>query len=280
MISIKMAILSINLMMSSITLQEAMDKKIVNVSVYNNPNGTHYQDPVIMKIQNLSSSQQSIIIENGRTFTPEDSAKYQPIIIIKKEIIALSPGETKEIKLSGMCFDHEKAGANKDVVYNVSKIATGKLKKLTEYLEQNNLNGYESQHAIWCISNNNELEEIVGWEEEKTNMLIKYVAELTGKPIPPPPSKDNYERNLSVRPNPKTTVGGNFEFELLKETEIHIAMFNEDNIVVRELYFNPAEKKGYHTFNYEFDATIYNEPVYYVRYLENKTVFMEFKLEM
>jgi len=261
---------------TQITLQQAVENRLVVVTAEANPSGTHYQQPLVIRIKNVSPKQQMILVENGHTFLPLDTS-YQPIIIVRKVMVTLSPGETKEIKPDAMCFNKNKSGPAELAQYRTAGPVGPLLTKLTAFLEEKNCEAYASQLAIWSLMNGEPLRSIAGWNPYATNDLVNYVAEVTDREPPPPPDEDDYERNLHA--TPKSTIGGNFEFTLLETTEIHIALFNEDNIVVRELYFNPSEKPGAHVFSYEFDATVYTDPVYYVRYLENNVVLMELKVD-
>jgi hypothetical protein len=276
-VTITLLLLQLHTLQTPLTLNQAVDQGLVSVSVTSNPNGTHYQEPVIVTIVNISGATQYILMENGSTFTPEDSA-YQRMIVIQQQLLTLSIGETKEIRPSAMCFDHYKQGPVAGVKYRVGRRATGKLARMTAYLEEQKLTGYSAQNSIWSVSNGDDLENIVDWDQDATNELVNYVAGLTGQAPPPPPQADDYRRNLNVKP--RHTVGGNFEFMLIAPTtDVRIAMFDKNNIVVRELYHNPDEKPGNHFFNYEFDASVYTDEVYFVRYLENNEVFMELKID-
>ncbi len=272
-------VLSANLLLfnttpTPVTLQDALNKKMVTVTVTSNPTGTHYHQPVIMHIKNITANPFQIKVENGRTFRPNDST-CQPIIVVHEMVADLSPGKTTDVKIPGMCFNATKRAPHDEMTYSIGKMATGNLAKVAQYLQDNKFDGYPAQHAIWCISNGEPLENIIDWDESKALKIAAFMADLTGQPMPSKPAPDDYVRNLQVRPNPKVTVGGNFEFTLLRDTEIRIGMFDANGIIVRELYYNPTEKPGNHVFDYEFDATVYTDDVYYIRYLENNVVWME-----
>lgn len=267
--------------LTQVTLEDALSKKMVEVSVVSNPKGTHYLLPIMIQLKNVTDAPIDVLVENGRTFAPVDTT-LQPILIIKEELISLSPGQTKWAVLTGMCFNmHKHAPASTvKAYYNVKPINKGKLGKLSKFLQDNKYFGIGAQEAIWCISNDLDLESIIDWDDNHVANLVKYVAELTGKPVPNPASPDDYRRNIRLPPREEVQVGGNFEYTILKPTEIHIAMFDEHGIVVRELYYNSSQPKGVYSFDYLFDATVYKDPVYYIRQLENREVIMEFRLDM
>lgn len=56
-------------------------------------------------------------------------------------------------------------------------------------------------------------------------------------------------------------------------------MFDENNIVVRELYKNDSCSQGRHEMEFKFDATEYTDEFYYVRLLENGEIMVELLVE-
>ncbi len=51
------------------------------------------------------------------------------------------------------------------------------------------------------------------------------------------------------------------------------------DIIVRELYYNPTEESGEHLFNYAFDTNTYEDPVYFIRLIINGEIKIDFKME-
>jgi len=49
-------------------------------------------------------------------------------------------------------------------------------------------------------------------------------------------------------------------------------MFNKENMVVRELLFEPFVEPGTYEFKFSFDASVYTDPVYYIKLIINKDV--------
>jgi len=57
-------------------------------------------------------------------------------------------------------------------------------------------------------------------------------------------------------------------------------MFSKDNIVVKELLYNPSVSIGTHTFTYKYDATAFNDPVYYFKLIIDGDVKINKKLSI
>jgi len=75
-------------------------------------------------------------------------------------------------------------------------------------------------------------------------------------------------------------MSGEFSYNLYENRSITIAMFDKDNIVVRELYKNTVEKPGDHKLKFEFDATAYTDDFYYLKVIDNGDVAIEMKVEI
>jgi hypothetical protein len=60
---------------------------------------------------------------------------------------------------------------------------------------------------------------------------------------------------------------------------VTIGMFNDQNIVVKELYNNPETPPGEHKLAYEFDTMVFPEDTYYVRLIIDGQIKINFKMK-
>lgn len=263
---------------NTVTLQQALDQQTVQATVTTNPSGTHYQNPLIIHLKNLTPVTQKVVIETGRTFEPTDPGT-QPVIVVASTTIDLPPGATIDGYIKGMCFSEHKKGPTIEVGYEVGEVATGNLAQIVQYVQSRKISGIVAQNAIWCISDHKKLEAIVDWDEARAKEITEYVADITNTKVPDAADKNDYARNLRVRP-PAQSVDGNFECNLQQATEVHIGLFDKNGVIVRELYYNAAEPAGTHSIAYAFDASVYTDDYYFVKYLENNQVVKEEKVEI
>ncbi len=257
----------------NLPLDEALSQKKITAAAYAAENSAHYQQPVVLELKNITGSPIAIEVPVGRLFQSGDTTD-QNFVSTEPLMATLAPGETKKIPVSAMCINHHKAAPSAKKPYQIKKTAEEKLVKTARFISQNGLSGsYLGQTAMWCVSDREPLENIFGYDDKKMNETLKFLAELTGKPIPPPPAADDYLRN--PRAKPKRSVGGEFEFRFSKPKAVHIAMFDSRNIAVRELYNNPAEPPGEKKITFEFDFSVYNDGPYYIRFLADNRILME-----
>lgn len=265
---------------TAITLEDAIQKKMVIYQAEGNDKSTHYLMPLVLSVTNKTNEKQQIQINPGLTFNPEDEA-YQQMVTTKTLFITLAPGETKQVEVYAMCTQPGNRGQQSGIYYQLSNNTDTKLKELTRFIDQHNLQRIEAQYAVWAVSANKSLEDIVGYDDAAVNVLLPFVAKLVNKPIPPKPADNDYKRNYAHGgKHMKVEVGGSFSFSYPVTKNISIAMFNKNNTVVRELYYNPAVTPGLHKVEYAFDATVYTDEYYYIRMIVDGIIEINDKVEL
>jgi hypothetical protein len=261
------------------SLTEAEKQKLIQFSIHGNEGSTHYIRPLLLEVKNISNSITNLKVENGLVLQANDSS-YQNFVVTKEEILSLKPGQVTEIQLYAMCLESYDASPDVTSVYHPSKLADSSLLGLTRKIEKEELFNFEAQTAVWALSCKYPIDYITGFDTVLTRQLIGYVADETGQELPPPPAPDDYERNYYSTSTYKLKMSGEFSYNLYENRSITIAMFDKDNIVVRELYKNTVEKPGDHKLKFEFDATAYTDDFYYLKVIDNGDVAIEMKVDI
>jgi len=255
-----------------VTIDKAVNAGLISCSVKVNPGSTHYIKPLAITVKNNKSTPIALKVPNGMQFFPLDSS-YQNLITTQEELLTLNPEKSVTIPLYAMCTEHSDRAPAPDVHYNLGKQANDKVTKLTQYIEKQKLHDPLGQSAVWAMTSGTPLEDITGFDTTAARQLIKYVANALGKPIPPPPAPDDSRRNY-YSTNYSRTMSGYFNYNFPKTMAVTIALFNKDNIVVRELYRNTKETPGSHKLEYKFDATLYNDSFYYLRLIADGEIIL------
>jgi hypothetical protein len=261
------------------SLTEAEKQKLIQFSIHGNEGSTHYIRPLLLEVKNISNSITNLKIENGLVLQANDSS-YQNFVVTNEEILSLKPGQETEIQLFAMCLESSDASPGATSVYHPTILADSSLLGLTHKIEKEKLFNYEAQTAVWALSCKYPIDYITGFDTVLTRQLIGYVADETGQELPPPPAPDDYERNYYSTSTYKLKMSGEFSYNLYENRSITIAMFDKDNIVVRELYKNTVEKPGDHKLKFEFDATAYTDDFYYLKVIDNGDVAIEMKVDI
>jgi len=254
---------------SSVDLLEAINRGILNCEVKGNSSSTHYERALKIKLENLGNESLTIKIANGLYLKSDDSS-YQDFIITKEEFITLTPKQKVEKELYAMCVRASRNAPSDDNTFKVSGFANTQLREVAGFIEKNRLYIPESQYAIWAVSDKHSILDITGFDTTAARKLREEVARILNIPIPKYDYKNDPERDYYFIP--LKSIGGEFEYKLSKPRSIHIAMFDINGILVRELFRNDHVETGYHYFDYQFDAQTYTDELYYIKLIVDGTV--------
>lgn len=245
-------------------VMDALNKKIIQLKVTYDISHSHYSFPLKGTFSNLTNKPVVINFSAGQLFQADDTL-YQSFVCNQGQLVQLNPSGKRMISINGMCINTHRSAGTTTNTYSVAQVGNKNLIVLAKYIEEHKLfNNYEAQNAMWCISDNNPLEDIVGYDTSSVRKLQRFVAGITGKPVPRPPSMDDYRHNYYSTRILKKKIKGEFEFNIAKTREFYIAMKNKDGVVVRELFQKQNLEKGKHKVNFEFDATCYTEKKYFI----------------
>lgn len=258
-------------------LKTAIEKNIVACKLNGNSDSPHYYQPLQIDIENLTYKNIQIKILNGQKIT-SDSTYKQDLIITQEELIVLRPKENEKKSLFAMCIQKFKSASNKETTYNLGKLSSGHLKKLTEEIEKNKSYNTLGQYSIWALTNDYPIEEIGGFDEEEAIQYQTFIADLLNIPLPTNHS-ESYKKYYNQTKTIKRSVKGMFKYKFHKQSNVTIGLFDEEDIIVRELYSNPSEEAGEHLFNYAFDTNTYEDPIYFIRLIIDGEIMIDFKME-
>ncbi len=261
----------------TLDLKAASDAGKIEFTVTGNSESTHYMMPIQIEIVNTTDQDISIRVPNGQIFhtTSED---VQDVIITREEMIALTPKQKQTVPLYAMCIQQNNSGANDFETYTLGEMATGNLAELTKEIEKRKNFNTLGQYAVWTITDGDHLNSISGFDKDEAIHLKTFVANLMGVPVPEYDPNDyltNYEDTGLIQ----RAVKSRFKFRFSEESAVTIAMFDEDNIVVRELYNNPNEPAGEHYLEFEYDVEVYTDKAYYVRLIRDDEIKVSMKME-
>lgn len=257
---------------SNQNLQDAIKNKSVQCVIHGNSESTHYLEPVIATITNITNQPITVQINDGDMFIPTDSNK-QNIVVTNQEILVLKPAEKKIIKIKGMCTERRDGAGTSQTVYTFAKGNNNNLKKLSEFIQAKKYQTSAAQYAVWSLMDNSDLNSIYAADSTEEKDLKKYMASLTGKTFEL--VNKNYRYNYYEPPKEK--VGGKYEYNFSKAQDVQIAMFDKNGILVRELFNQKNVPPGQHTFNFEFDSSVYTDDVYYFKLIALNDVLVNQK---
>lgn len=269
-IPIAMSYLSI--LANGIKLNQAIQLKNLKCKIHGNSSSTHYLEPIVVELTNNSTETVTINIDNGDLFVPIDSSK-QTIVVTENDILVLKPKQQQTFKIKGMCTERMDATGNDETIYIYKQGNNSNLIKLTAFINSKKYQTSAAQYAVWTLINNDEINSIYAADSTEENDLKKFMANLTGKTFAVR-TKD-YKYNYYAPPKEK--VGGNFEYSFTQPQNIQIAMFDENGILVRELFNQKNVPAGTHKLNFEYDSSVYTDAVYYFKLIVGNEVLVNRK---
>ena len=259
---------------ASISLQKALEDGLVGVQILANDKSTHYNRPFKLQVVNNSKQKLDLVLENGSVFVAEDNSE-QDFIITKEVLLALQEKEVKDNEIHAKCLEQSKSAPSSSSTYKLGGLANKNLRSLSAFIEANENYEPDAQFLIWDIADGYYLEDEIDDFMIDDNGQVWVVDLVEG------------ERNVlsrlpeeEVLSEAKLIVSGEFSMNFSKTQNVHIAMFNDQNVIVKELYKNPNCPAGLSELKYEFDSYQYPEEVYFVKLVVDGEIRLTRKIEM
>ncbi len=263
--------------LNTISINDAMKSKQINYTATANKNGTHYLGPIILTLTITENKELDIKINAGDIFIPTES-KYQNIVITKRENIHLKPNGKSVIVLQGCCTESHDLGASATTVYLLGDNNDITLRKLAQYIDSSKFLGSGEQFAIWTLMNNEDYNNITSSDTIEELKLRKFVAKLQNKEFLL--RKNTYHNNYYYSPPSDSRIRGFFEIPAQIKDNIQIAMFDENNILIRELYNSKNQPSNDNRIIYQFDGSVYKNDIYYFKLIVNYEVKLNKKFNI
>ena len=260
----------------TLDIQKALSLEKIDLKIIGNTESTHYYKPLLIELKNTANHALEIKIANGQLFKSADP-EAQDIITTQEEIIALKALESVKIPLYGMCVQEYNAAPDATTVYELGTKAKGNLATLAMRIQKEKAFGVAGQQAVWALTDGRPMSEITSMDLEQTtaarDMVMDLVAADTvtvvGETIRRPRNNGRIKRSME----------GNFNYRISQKSDVHIALFNQDNIVLDELFYKAAVAPGSHSFEYTLDRMIDPKQYYYIRLIINGEIKINFEME-
>ncbi len=249
------------------TLEEALQKDVIQVKCFGNSNSTHYAKPIQLNLKNRTNQKVVIRIISGYRFISDDR-DVQDILTTQQEIFAINPYETRTEMVSGMCIQHHNGAPTNEDKYTFSGPESGALLALSQSIDSTDKQSVAAQQAIWILSDGEDIYNIINYGGEEEWSLAKRVAQLSGKELP---SRETFNREVAKRTELKAELRGVFKFRFSRPVPIHIALFDEEGIVLKEIYRKTAPA-GQHVVEYTFDAMPHQGSTIYAKLIAHDDV--------
>lgn len=259
----------------TLTLRDALKQHLITVSGQYNEKSVHYLRPVVLTIVSLVSKPLKLKIESGDLMEPADS-NCQTMMVVRDTFFVIK--QKSVIEPYAMCIEPSDGAGRAGLKYTFIPNKNLKLIEIAKFINDNKYHDGIGQQAVWCVADKHKsLLDINGYDSISRLKLITRVVAITGKKMPSKNElRQGYENYIRI---PQETLGGSFEFKFSDTKKVHIAMFNAQGIVVRELYYNANEKSGVHKINFEFDYTVYTDEYYDIKLIADDEVMLTSRVD-
>lgn len=255
-------------------LYQLIQSKKLDYTIAVDDESPHYSSQFIITFQNKNNAAIQCSLDNGTTIEA-DNEENQNFIVTQDVIVALKPGEKKAYPVYAMCIEQNDAAPGNEDTYKIGGMALEKLVKFSNFINTKKCFEPEAQFLMWDIANgmytNSKIDDFKIMEDGNIAVFEKIDNQL---------QEIELQEVAPSEPKPKLMVKGTFSMDLASTKNIHIAMFNENNVLVKELYKNPKTPAGKTNLAYEFNSYEFDEDVYFVKVVMNGKIVMERTIEM
>ena len=175
-----------------------------------------------------------------------------------------------------MCVQHNNRAPSKGDKYRFSGLEKGALLAFSQTVDSSDEQTVSAQQAMWVLSDDEELYDLINYGGEEEWKLAKRVAQLSGKELP---SKEAFKKEVAKRSQLKAQLRGVFKFRFSRAVPIHIALFDENDIVLKEIY-RKMTPKGEHVVEYTFDALPHQGKTIYAKLIAADDVLLSRKIDL
>ncbi len=256
-------------------LSEAIDKKLVRVNMsgarsdtsFKGEYSSHYGPCIAMEVSSASNENLNLQLEYGYKLVPDDST-LQTMIVTQTLIVKLPPKQKKNYRIYAMCSEAHDGGPSPDAKFVLRHRATGNLLGITELLNRKKYQGDAAQNAVWCFTNNYELNSIYSTDTTMMYTLRRFVAKAKGidlmKIYETPDAGNSYVEPVRTFTT-RTVYSGSLSYSFSRTSKIMIALFDEDNHMKRVYVNNETQREGEYTYNYQIGSDEMNDKKHYLR---------------
>lgn len=271
--------LSTNFAPKTYSLQDAIDKKLVEITeVLSKEGGTN----VKLALKSLNKRQDiRVQVTSGLQFASRDTGE-QDIIIIEEKFLLVKAGSAASLLLKGYCTQANNSSPSKGSTFTLKATADGNLLKLAKYLKQNkDADEYLYQHAVWVLTNDHDLKGLHHEDPEKALAMHKFISDLTGKPMPKYTVRYDDGRVGEVAfTGIIVLIVGDFEYDLDKDAKMTCEIFNEAGDMVQSVFKDMPQRQGHSKFQFKLKARDLPKGKYTSKLFKEGELFMEMEVEV
>lgn len=215
----------------TITLDEALDRKIVKISARGN--GSFSGGSVALELESTFFGIYNIKIEAGNVFRAIDPT-IQDQFIPDEIVFEVKGRTTKTYTINGFCCERENGAPDATTVFKYMKMDRPELLKLCNLTNRKNFDNRTLQNAVWAVSDNYDISTIYNKEDPRVTTLRKNICILTNQPDTWYNKQESYrieaDRSIVSEPEIIEAVAGGISVSLeVGERSFSYKIYNANN---------------------------------------------------
>jgi len=251
----------------TVAISKAFLKKIIKLDIKGK--GGYQGECLSMKIKNNSADSILIFIEAGWRFDSSDST-MQDILVVKDQYLPLAKKQEKTFGVEGFCCQaHNGAPAEKSK-FAIGDSAKGQLRTIAKYLSKIKVSISNLQHAIWVVSDNNDLSSVEDDGTDASKKLREFISKLKGIEIPWYNTKYKTEPGPAFSGKPKN-ITAKLNYSINNDLALVMANIRDEaGTIVKSFMITKGAMRGEYTFDMDWDVSNMPKGKYYLRVYENQ----------
>ena len=189
-------------------------------------------------------------------------------------------GRKRNARFKGYCTQADLINPRPGSTFDLKIEREGKLHQLADFLKDIEGADEAAQHAVWALTDDHDLKGLHHPELRKAIAIQRYVAQLTGKPMP----------RYTVRYRPGhdgqaaftgevVTIHGIHEYDIPADAHFTCKIYNEAGEEVQVVFDNMLQKKGHARFTFKLEAANLPRGRYVSRVFQGEELFQEIWLD-
>ena len=158
---------------TKIGLREALAQKLVRAELVGL--GGFNKACVELKLVNTTKHSLTVELESGEFLQPDNDGE-QRLLVGNTVLLAMAAKQSASSAVYGFCSQQHKSSPSKQTTFRATGRAPQALYDLAKLIEKNQFFSSAAQEAVWCISDNANIEWLLSDNNNEEKLLREYVA--------------------------------------------------------------------------------------------------------
>jgi len=240
--------------------------------------GGYSGECVSVCLQSMRADTLYIRVEAGRKLPTEDTL-LQNILVARELAVTIPPLDSVKVQVFGFCCMAHKHAPYKDAKFLVGTMASDfRLVELAQYLNKHNHEIPAMQHAVWCISDGNNIASITEDTFEKQQELRAAVAQLMHATVPW--YSVSFKKDSSLCSGIPETLFAKIDYQVINTGFVDMILFDEKGTPLKVFFRYTPHNPDRYSYDIKLDVSAYTRGKYFLRMFQDGTLKTEKIIEL